>query len=74
MVLMDLKWGTCQFYLDDVMVFSKTFDEHLHKLDKVLTANKQAGLRPKMKKNAISERRVSGHVVDQIRAYPDQEK
>ena len=47
MVLMGLK---CPFYLDDVMVFSKIFDEHLHKLPKVLTANKQAGLRLKKKK------------------------
>ena len=61
MVLMSLKWDTCLFYLDDVVVFSKTFDEHLDKLDKVWITIKQAGLRLRItitardKKNAISE-------------------
>ena len=48
MVLMGLKWDACLIYLDDVVVFSKTFDEHLDKLDKVLTAIQQAGLRLKI--------------------------
>ena len=75
-VLMGLKWDTCLIYLDDVVVFSKTFDEHLDKLDKVLTAIQQAGLRLKIKKCnfGMTKLRMLGHVVDEFGVYPDPEK
>ena len=37
-VLTGLKWKTCLIYLDDVVVFSKSFDSHLSDLKDVLTA------------------------------------
>ena len=40
-VLTSLKWKTCLIYLDDVVVFSKSFDNHVTDLDEVLTAIKK---------------------------------
>ena len=42
-VLTGLKWNSCLIYLDDVVVFSSTYDEHSTKLNSVLTAIKEAG-------------------------------
>ena len=49
-VLTGLKRNSCLIYLDDVVVFSKTYDEHLAQLSSVLAAIKKAGLRLKVNK------------------------
>lgn len=49
-VLSGLKWQTCLVYLDDVIVFAPTFDEHLHRLQTVLEAIKASGLTLKPQK------------------------
>jgi len=36
-VLRGLKWNICLCYMDDVVVFSRTFEEHLRRLKSVLT-------------------------------------
>lgn len=36
-VLRGLKWKTCLCYLDDIVIFSSTFKEHLQRLAQVLT-------------------------------------
>lgn len=43
-VLRGLKWKTCLCYLDDIVIFSSTFKEHLQRLDQVLTCLSNAGL------------------------------
>jgi len=37
-VLRGLKWSICLCYLDDILVFSATFDDHLDRLRQVLVA------------------------------------
>lgn len=52
-------------YLDDAIVFSQTFDEHLERLDRVFTKLGQHGLKIKPQKCTFRSDRVSylGHVV-----------
>jgi transposase InsO family protein len=63
-------------YLDDVIVFSKTFDEHLERLDKVLTRLAQQGLKIKREKCSFLRKEVSylGYVVSSDGVSTDPEK
>jgi hypothetical protein len=49
-MLAGLKWSSCPVYLDDILVFSKTFDEHLIRLEKVLQCISKANLKLKLSK------------------------
>lgn len=49
-VLRGLKWKTCLCYLDDIVIFSSTFAQHLQRLDEVLTCIANAGLQLNTKK------------------------
>uniref|UniRef100_A0A5S6QU71 RNA-directed DNA polymerase n=1 Tax=Trichuris muris TaxID=70415 RepID=A0A5S6QU71_TRIMR len=40
-----LKWDTCLVFLDDVIIFSRTFNEHVKRLGQVLKLFRQAGLK-----------------------------
>ena len=75
-VLSGLKWRSCLVYLDDVIVFSETFEEHLQRLGDVLTAIGKAGLRLKISKCSFGETSIQmlGHVVDKDGVRPDPEK
>ena len=44
-VLAGLSWKICLVYLDDIIVFSKTFDEHLVNLEKVFQRLREANLK-----------------------------
>jgi hypothetical protein len=35
LALQGLQWQSCLIYLDDVVIFSKTFDEHIERLSSV---------------------------------------
>ncbi|KZS05692.1 Uncharacterized protein APZ42_031051 [Daphnia magna] len=50
-VLNRLKWTVCLVYLDDILVFGKTFEEHHSRLILVLTALGEANLILNMKKS-----------------------
>ena len=43
-VLTGFRWKTCIIYLDDIIVYSKTPEEHVNHLDEVLTAVENAGV------------------------------
>src|SRR5690606_5336831 len=75
-VLRGLKWQICLCYLDDILVFSSTFEEHLARLRSVLNALSQAGLQLNHKKCHFGQRqaKVLGHVVDASGVHPDSEK
>ncbi|UYV69952.1 hypothetical protein LAZ67_7001313 [Cordylochernes scorpioides] len=75
-VLMDLKWNICLCYLDDIVVYSDTFEEHLERLSKVLSCLQQAGLTINPDKCLFGSTRIKilGHVVDKDGIQPDSEK
>ena len=43
--LSGLSWKICLLYLDDIIVFSKTFEEHVQNLSLVLTRLQSSGLK-----------------------------
>ena len=44
MILAEVKWHICLVYLDDVIVFSRSPEEHLQHLDEVLTRLGKSGV------------------------------
>ena len=64
-VLNGLQWKTCLVYLDDIIVYSKTFDEHLDRLREVFDRPGEAGLKLKPKKCQLFRHSVPyvGHVI-----------
>ncbi|KAJ8033855.1 hypothetical protein HOLleu_24223 [Holothuria leucospilota] len=64
-VLSGLQWQTCLVYLDDVIIFAKTFEEHVARFDQVLTRLKSSGLKLSPKKCHLFRQKVAflGHVV-----------
>lgn len=75
-VLGNLKWTSCLCYLDDVVVFASTFDEHNHRLRQVLACMSAAGLTLNHKKCRFGykELTVLGHLVSSDGIRPDPNK
>jgi hypothetical protein len=75
-VLTRLKWQMCLVYLDDVLVFGKTFEEHQKKLKCVLIALEKAGLTLNVSKCIFATNRIFhlGHIIDENGIRPDPEK
>ena len=75
-VLGPLKWSACLCFLDDVMVFGSTLEEHNQRLDQVLTAIGKAGLTLKGKKCffAFQQLKFLGHIIDEFGQRPDPSK
>jgi len=65
LILAGLTYETCLFYLDDILVFSRTFDEHCARLGAVLDRLDKHTLKLKPSKCHLFQRKVSflGHVV-----------
>ena len=74
-VLSGLHWSMALVYLDDIIVFSRTVDEHFQRLHKVFRALKQAGLKVKAKKCHLFQNKVRylGYIIssDGIATDPD---
>lgn len=66
-------WKVCLAYLDDIIVFSQTTDEHLRDLKNVLGALVSAGFRLQPKKCHIAADSIKylGHIIDGRSATPD---
>ncbi|KAI9551000.1 hypothetical protein GHT06_005556 [Daphnia sinensis] len=75
-VLAGLKWNMCLVYLDDILIFGKTFDEHLARLDMVLKALERANLTLNVDKCIFGASVVShlGHVINAEGIHPESEK
>ena len=64
-ILSGVRWQTCLIYLDDVIVFSETPEQHLEDVDEVLRLLGQAGVSLKLKKCEFFQPKVNylGHVI-----------
>ena len=73
--LAGLQWTSCLIYLDDVIVFGKTFQEHLRRLELVLGRILSSGLKLKPSKCHLFQEEVAflGHIVgaDGVKPDPD---
>ena len=66
-VLTGLQWSICLIYLDDVIIFSKKFDDHLRRMEEVFGRLREAGLKLKPQKCRFFQKEVTylGHVVSE---------
>ena len=72
----DLHLKECLLYLDDIIIFSKTFPEHLERLNAVFQRLHDAGLKLKASKCNFLQKQVKylGHIVSQDGIRTDPEK
>lgn len=75
-VLAGLKYNACLVYLDDIIIFGRSVDEHNRNLVKVLQAIRDAGLTIKPSKCAFSvtEIKFIGHIISADGIAMDQDK
>lgn len=75
-ILGDLHMRTCLIYLDDVIIFSRTYEEHLERLREVLQRIADAGLKLAPKKCHFFREQVVyvGHSVSSKGIQPDPDK
>lgn len=73
LVLAGMDAKSCLVYIDDVIVFSKTEEAHLHHLEEVFKRIRQAGMKLKPKKCFLGRKEVTflGHKVGQDGVQPD---
>ena len=64
-VMSDFLFSFALVYLDDLLIYSRTFDEHLEHLDRLLTRIGETGLKLKMSKCQLLRREVTylGHTI-----------
>ena len=72
-VLSGLHWETCLFYLNDIIVFSSTWEEHLARLRQVFERLRHANLKLGAEKCAFAAKEVSylGYRVTEEGLLPD---
>ena len=72
-VLAGLHWETCLFYLDDIIVFSSTWEEHLARLRELFERLRHAKLKLGAAKCTFAAKEVSylGHRVTEEGLLPD---
>ena len=64
-ILSGVRWKTCLVYIDDVVIFSKTEEEHFAQVSHVFTLLEEAGVKLKLNKCFFFHQRVEylGHVI-----------
>ena len=75
-VLSGLTWKICLVYLDDIIVFSKSFEEHMKNLKEVFQRLKAANLKLNPKKCNFLKKEVKflGHIVSESGVATDPNK
>ena len=75
MVLAGLHWSICLVYIDDIIIYGRTCEEHLERLEEVFKRLRQAGLKMKPSKCFLLQKRVRylGHILseDGVETDPD---
>ena len=73
MVFSGMLYSTCLAYLDDIIIFGRTFEEHLDRLDHTLKRLENANL---MLKCAFGNKFVAflGHIISEQGISTDLEK
>ena len=73
LVLKGLPWHICMVYLDDILVYSRSFEDHIAALDEVFTRIEVAGLRLNARKCHLARDHVVflGHVISAEGLRPD---
>ena len=63
--LSQYNWQKCLVYLDDIIIFSKSFDQHVQDVQAVLTVLQQTGIGLKLKKCDFFRKKLEylGHTV-----------
>ena len=76
LVLRGLQWSSCLVYIDDIIIFSRTFQEHLYHLGEVFECLRSAGLKVKPSKCQLLHKSVNylGHVVTREGVETDPQK
>ena len=76
MVLRGINWERCLVYLDDIIVFGRSFDQALTNLVQVFERLRQAGLRLKPSKCSLFQNSVKflGHIVSKEGVSCDPDK
>lgn len=75
-ILRDEQWHTCLIYVDDIIIFANSFEQHLERLDVILEKIKAAGLKISPKKCKLLQPQVKflGHLVQEKGISPDPAK
>eukprot|EP00112_Aurelia_sp_Birch-Aquarium-sp1_P008584 Seg1949.8 transcript_id=Seg1949.8/GoldUCD/mRNA.D3Y31 product="Retrovirus-related Pol polyprotein from transposon 17.6" protein_id=Seg1949.8/GoldUCD/D3Y31 len=75
-MLAGLNWESCLVYLDDIIIFLRTFEEHLSRLESVLSRLRTGGLKLKVRKCTFCAPQVKylGHVASKDGLRPDKSK
>ena len=75
-VLAGLKWRCCFPYMDDIIIFSRTLDEHIQHCNEVFRRLRKHGLSISLKKChfAVNEVKFLGHIVKNGTLAPNPEK
>lgn len=65
-LLVNSRWDFCLVYIDDILIFSKTFDEHLHHLNEILSVLENVDLKLNPQKCSIAKAEINylGHTVN----------
>ena len=75
-VVAGLKWNSVLVYLDDICVFSNSFEEHVSHVREVFNRIQQAGMKLKPSKCYLFQDQIKylGHVVTSTGIQPDPDK
>jgi hypothetical protein len=75
-VLGNLHLDICFIYLDDLIIFSKTYEDHLDRIKRVLQRLRESGLKLSPKKCMFFQEKVKyiGHIVSKDGIEPDPTK
>ena len=75
-VLEDIGWKIGRYYIDDLIIGSTSFEEHLKDLDRMFTSLQNAKLQIKLSKCKFGRTKVVflGHTVSKEGVKPNDEK